>query len=111
MTVKRSLAVIATLISISNVYAADVPASFDAKNCKADYPKAALMNEEQGTVAMKFLVSADGKVIESKLEKTSGYKSLDKAALQAIAACKFHPGTKDGKPGETWTTVEYAWKI
>ena len=91
--------------------AADSPAIFDAKNCKAEYPKAALMNEEQGVVSMAFLVSADGKVLESKLEKTSGFKSLDKAAMSAITACKFKPGSKDGKPDSTWTKVEYNWTL
>ncbi len=91
--------------------AAETPAIFDSKNCKAEYPKAALMNEEQGVVSMAFLVSADGKVLESKLEKTSGFKSLDKAAMSAITACKFKPGSKDGKPDSTWTKVEYNWTL
>jgi protein TonB len=91
--------------------AADVPASFDASKCKADYPKASLMNEEQGTVSMSFLVNADGTVAESKLEKTSGFKNLDRAALKSISACKFKPGTKDGAPAQTWTKVDYAWKL
>ena len=100
------------LAAISNfAVAAEVPAIFDAKSCKAEYPKAALMNEEQGVVSMAFLVSADGKVLESKLEKTSGFKSLDKAALSAITACKFKPGSKDGKPDSTWTKVEYNWTL
>nr|WP_317201208.1 energy transducer TonB [Janthinobacterium sp.] len=106
-------AVLASLLmSIScAASAAEVPASFDAKNCKADYPKASLMNEEQGTVSMMFLVSADGSVLESKLEKTSGFKNLDKAALKALSACKFKPGSKDGKPEQSWTKVDYAWKL
>jgi len=91
--------------------AGEVPASFDPKNCRAEYPKASLMNEEQGTVTMSFLVGADGTVIESKLEKTSGFKNLDKAALKALTACKFKPGTKDGAPAQTWTKVDYAWKL
>ncbi|MGZ3182129.1 MAG: energy transducer TonB [Telluria sp.] len=91
--------------------AGEVPASFDPKNCKAEYPKASLMNEEQGTVTMSFLVNADGTVAESKLEKSSGFKNLDKAAMKAIAACKFKPGTKDGAPAQTWTKVDYAWKL
>ena len=100
------------LAAIGNLaMAAEVPAIFDAKSCKAEYPKASLMNEEQGVVAMAFLVSADGNVIESKLEKTSGFKSLDKAALSAITACKFKPGSKDGKPDSTWTKVEYNWTL
>jgi protein TonB len=91
--------------------AAEVPASFDAKNCKADYPKASLMNEEQGTTSMAFLVSPDGSVVESKLEKTSGFKNLDRAAMKSLSACKFKPGTKDGAPAQTWAKVDYAWKL
>ncbi len=92
-------------------FGAEVPASFDAKNCKADYPKASLMNEEQGTVSMSFLVSASGEVKDSKVEKSSGFKNLDKAAIKSLSACKFKPGSKDGSPAETWTKVDYAWKL
>ena len=91
--------------------AGEVAATFDVKTCKAEYPKAALMNEEQGVVSMMFLVSADGKVLESKLEKTSGYKNLDKAAIAAISKCSFKPGSKDGKPDSTWTKVDYNWTL
>jgi periplasmic protein TonB len=95
----------------ASVAAAEVPAQFDSKTCKADYPKASLMNEEQGTTSMSFLVAPDGAVLDSKLEKTSGSKNLDKAAIKSISACKFKPGTKDGAPAQTWTKVDYAWKL
>jgi protein TonB len=98
-------------MSASAAFAGEVPASFDAKSCKAEYPKASLMNEEQGTVSMAFLVSAGGDVKDSKVEKSSGFKNLDKAAIKAISACKFKPGSKDGAPAETWTKVDYAWKL
>lgn len=91
--------------------AGEVPATFDASKCKVDYPKASLLNEEQGTTSMSFLVNADGSVADSKLEKSSGSKNLDKAALKGLAACKFKPGTKDGAPAQTWTRVDYAWKL
>jgi periplasmic protein TonB len=111
---KTTLKMFAALILAAaggSVVAAEVPAVFDAKNCKAEYPKAALMNEEQGVVSMMFLVSAEGRVLESKLDKTSGFKSLDKAAMSAVSACKFKPGSKDGKPDTTWTKVEYNWTL
>ena len=110
-TYKRYLSVLAALALSGMAAAAEVPASFDAKSCKAEYPKASLMNEEQGTVSMSFLVNADGTVAESKLDKTSGFKNLDKAAMKSISACKFKPGTKDGAPAQTWTKVDYAWKL
>ena len=110
---KRNLIVLAALMCgvCGAVAAAEVPASFDASKCKAEYPKASLMNEEQGTVSMSFLVNPDGSVADSKLEKTSGFKNLDKAAIKSISACKFKPGTKDGAPAQTWTKVDYAWKL
>lgn len=91
--------------------AAEVPASFDPKSCKVEYPKASLMNEEQGTTSMSFLISADGSVSDSKLDKSSGFKGLDKAAIKSLSACKFKPGSKDGAPAQTWTKVDYAWKL
>jgi protein TonB len=91
--------------------AGEVPAAFDPSKCKVEYPKASLMNEEQGTTSMSFLVNTDGSVADSKLEHSSGFKNLDKAALKGIAACKFKPGTKDGAPAQTWTKIDYAWKL
>lgn len=110
--IKRSIGMAAILLAgASSVFAAEVPATFDAKNCKAEYPKASLVNEEQGAVSMSFLVSAEGQVVDSKVEKTSGYKNLDKAAVKAISACKFKPGMKDGAVAQTWTKVDYVWSL
>jgi protein TonB len=102
----------AVILSTSTAaFASDAPALLDAKNCKAEYPKASLINEEQGDVTMSFLVAADGKVVDSKIDKSSGFKNLDKAAIKALSACKFKPGTKDGAVAQTWTKVDYSWKL
>ena len=110
---KRISIIAALLLSgfASTTLAAEVPASLDVKNCKAEYPKSSLMNEEQGDVTMSFLVSPDGHVLDSKVEKSSGFKNLDKAAIKGLSACKFKPGTKDGAPAQTWTKVDYVWKL
>jgi protein TonB len=48
----------AVILSVaSTAFAGEVPASLNDKNCKAEYPKASLMNEEQGDVTMAFLVA------------------------------------------------------
>ncbi len=92
--------------------AAETSPVMDNKSCDPPkYPKAALMNEETGTVTMGFLVGTDGKVSESRVDKSSGSKSLDKAALQALSQCKFKPGTKDGKAEQMWTKVDFVWKL
>jgi len=83
-----------------------------AANCqKPDYPSASRRNEEEGTVQLRFLVGIDGKVIESQVEKTSGYARLDEAARAALARCQFKPGTVDGKPEQAWASMKYTWRL
>lgn len=108
-----SILVSTLLLALSaSVMAAETAPVIDSKSCEPPkYPKAALMNEETGTVTMGFLVGTDGKVVESKIEKSSGSKSLDKAALTALGQCKFKPGTKDGKPEQSWAKVDFVWKL
>ncbi|WP_395007744.1 energy transducer TonB [Undibacterium sp.] len=92
--------------------AAVVSPVMDMKSCDLPkYPKASLLNEETGTVTMAFLVGTDGKILESKVETTSGSKSLDKAAIAAFTLCKFKPGSKDGKVEQMWVKVDYVWKF
>ncbi|MFZ6757689.1 energy transducer TonB [Undibacterium sp. Ji50W] len=108
-----SILVSSLLLAMSaSVLAAETSPVMDGKSCEPPkYPKAALMNEETGTVTMGFLISTDGKVVESKVDKSSGSKSLDKAALGALSQCKFKPGTKDGKPDQLWAKVDFVWKL
>jgi len=103
----------AVLFCLSAVaFSAEVAPVMDSKSCETPkYPKAALMNEEQGTVELMFLVPPDGHVADSKVDKSSGSKSLDKAALTAFSQCKFKPGMKDGKPDSLWAKVEFSFKL
>ncbi|MFC0348969.1 energy transducer TonB [Undibacterium danionis] len=92
--------------------AAVVSPVLDNKSCETPkYPKASLINEETGTVTMAFLIGADGKVLDSKVDTSSGSKSLDKAAISAFSLCKFKPGTKDGKVEQMWVKVDFVWKF
>ena len=113
MTTRLSLIASACLLAAASTsFAAEVAPVMDSKSCDPPkYPKAALMNEETGTGGMGFLVGVDGKVVESKVEKSSGSKSLDKAALGALSQCKFKPGNKDGKAEQLWAKVDFVWKL
>lgn len=78
---------------------------------KPEYPREALMNEEEGTVRIRVLVDGSGKVIDSKVKKSSGSKSLDKAAIKAYSLCTFKPAMKDGVPQQEWYEIEYPFTI
>ena len=76
--------------------------------CKRpDYPRDALMNEEQGNVLISVFVNTDGKVKDAKVKKSSGSRSLDRAASKAFSLCTFKPAMKNGEPQESWYAIPY----
>jgi protein TonB len=91
---------------------ARTPALVDARACpKPPYPPASLRANETGIVTLNFLIDVDGKVLESKVERSSGFRRLDDAAKAGLGLCRFKPATVDGKPERAWARIEYAWKL
>jgi len=89
-----------------------VGAVVDGRACeKPRYPPASVRANETGTVLLSFLIDVGGKVIESKVERSSGFHRLDEAARNGLALCKFKPATVDGKPEQSWARIEYEWKL
>jgi TonB family protein len=76
-----------------------------------EYPSASKRLEEEGVVRLKLLVSVDGNVTESIVEKSSGFNRLDEAARVAMSKCKFRPAQKDGEPQQKWTNVTYTFAL
>lgn len=82
-----------------------------ASCAKPDYPSASRRLEEEGTVSLKFLIGADGRVLQAEIEKTSGFPRLDEAARNALSKCQFRPGTIDGKAEQSWASIKYTWRL
>ena len=78
---------------------------------KPEYPSASRRLEEEGTVALRFLVGVDGKVLQSEIEKSSGFKRLDEAARLGLSKCQFRPALLDGKPEQAWASMKYTWRL
>jgi protein TonB len=89
-----------------------IPAVADFGTCaKPEWPKSSLRNEETGTVTLSFLIGVDGHVADSKVVKSSGFRELDKAAVNGISKCRFKPGMTDGKPEQAWMQMQYVWTL
>jgi protein TonB len=74
--------------------------SFDAaylSNPVPPYPAAARRLKLQGTATVRVLVSPDGHPRSVKLEKSSGARILDEAALQAVQHWSFVPARRGDK--------------
>lgn len=89
-----------------------VAAQVDSNACeKPEYPASSIRTGEEGTVNLAMLIGPDGRVLESRVEKSSGSRALDKAAMQGLSLCKFKPGSIDGVPEKSWAKLQYVWTI
>jgi D-alanyl-D-alanine endopeptidase (penicillin-binding protein 7) len=78
---------------------------------KPVWPAADLQAEHTGAVTLAFLIGETGKVMDSKIVKSSGHPGLDEAAQAGIAKCQFKPATVDGKPVIEWMRMQYVWTL
>lgn len=78
---------------------------------KPTWPKEAIRRELTGTVTMKFLIDADGRVLEKEIVKSSGHELLDSAALDATARCKLIVAPKNGNLEKEWVMNQYVWTL
>lgn len=89
-----------------------IPAVANFASCaKPHYPRESLRYEQTGAVTLAFKISADGKVEDSNVRKSSGFPLLDEAAREAISKCQFKPATQGGKPVPAWMKMQYVWTL
>ncbi|MFT3965383.1 MAG: energy transducer TonB [Sphingobium sp.] len=64
------------------------------------YPAAARARREQGTVHVRFRMNRAGQVLWSRIERSSGSLTLDRAALDTFRRAQPLPAIPDDKPDE-----------
>jgi periplasmic protein TonB len=60
------------------------------------YPPASIRAQEQGITHLQICVSAQGRVTDASVIKSSGYSRLDDAAAKWVRSARFTPGTVGG---------------
>lgn len=76
-----------------------------------DYPVNAARNGDTGTVTLALLVGPDGRVQDARVQKTSGHRELDRAALNALSLCQFKPAMNNGVAQAGWGQIAYVWTL
>ncbi|MBI2295105.1 MAG: energy transducer TonB [Betaproteobacteria bacterium] len=90
------------------------PPSFSAgylRNPPPHYPLAARRAGEQGTVTLKVLVTREGLPARVNVEKGSGSRHLDNAALEAVKTWRFVPARQGAEPVESWVLVPIVFRL
>jgi protein TonB len=87
------------------------PAITNLDRCKPEYPRSSLLKEESGTVRVRFEIGADSKLIAASVLHSSGYSTLDKAAVNALSQCQFKAAQQDGVAVSSSLVTDYVWKL
>ncbi|PTL36099.1 hypothetical protein CLG94_05380 [Candidatus Methylomirabilis limnetica] len=69
------------------------------------YPPLAREKGYEGTVYLRVLVRADGRVGQLTIDRSSGYEILDREAVDSVKGWAFLPAKKGGKPVESWVLL------
>lgn len=74
------------------------------------YPAQARRRNQQGQVLVEVRLDAEGRQREVKLMQSSGFASLDRAALEAVAQWKFQPEVQAGRalPSRVRIPIDFA---
>ena len=75
------------------------------------YPLAARRLREQGQVLVRVRVDEAGRPAQAVLQQSSGSRSLDEAALAAVAATRFKPYREGGVPRPFWVVVPLVFSL
>jgi protein TonB len=77
-----------------------------------DYPAISIRLQEQGTVAIRFVINAEGTVDECTVATSSGKSRLDDAACTMVKRrWKYKPATQEGKPVAQVTTANVVFQL
>jgi periplasmic protein TonB len=75
------------------------------------YPAAMIRQEKQGTVMLSVRVGANGRVLEVRLDESSGHPMLDESAIREARRWRFAAGTQDGQPTPMWTQIPVKFRL
>ena len=82
-----------------------------AGNPKPIYPKIAIRRGIEGDVSLRVMLTASGVVSSVTVEKPSGSRLLDAAAVSAVKKWQFNPAMHQGEPAASVTTVPIEFKL
>lgn len=75
------------------------------------YPVVSRRRAEEGRVVVEVKVGPDGRALDWRLDRSSGYERLDRAAMAAVRGAVFSPATGSGGARESIRQVVYTFRL
>ena len=77
-----------------------------------DYPRLAIVRQQQGKVSLKIVISETGEVSDSTVVQTSGFPLLDDGATKLVRArYRYRPATLNGMPIQSFMYVNVDFQL
>jgi TonB family protein len=64
-----------------------------------------------GTVGVRFHIDEAGRVLATRLDRSSGYDSLDRAALEVARVMEFTPAYNRDAPVPVWVSLDITFEV
>ena len=111
-TALTGAAMIVGLLAAGAAYAANAAPHVDlAQPHVQDYPDAAQLNGEEGSVLVNVYVRTNGRPSKIKVAQSSGFPDLDNAAVESVLNWRFVPAMHDGDPVGDWAAVKVVYQL
>ena len=78
---------------------------------KSEYPRFAREAMIEGTVILWGKVDEEGRIIEVRVARSSGFESLDASAAAALRQFRFTPGVQNGRPVKCWIAKSFKFEL
>ena len=80
-------------------------------NAPPAYPGLARKRGQEGTVILQVLVNKEGRVDDLKIDASSNFSLLDRAAVSAVRKWRFEPGRRGEERVPMWVRVPVTFKL
>jgi periplasmic protein TonB len=78
---------------------------------KPEYPDSARKEGHEGTVVLRVLVDEKGRSKSLGVDRSSGFQTLDKAALNAVRDWRFNAARHGDQPVESWVKIPIVFRL
>jgi TonB family protein len=72
--------------------------ALDRSSRLPDYPNQSVRNREEGTTTLEACVTAEGRLVDVQIVKSSGYNNLDEATVTWAKTAKYKPAMFNNEP-------------
>jgi TonB family protein len=75
------------------------------------YPEEARKSGAEGKVILNLQIDENGKLVQTRVQQSSGSSDLDEAAKNSIKNSKWNPAIKAGKPIKVWVAMPFVFEL